>query len=110
MSTLTPTARRRRPPRTRRTQLHRLLRKHDHLTDSLTAHQCHALPTKDLWIALVELEDHIRDTYPRAYTTRLPAWLLRDPPGTHPIGGHHPACPLCTSHAPQRRAGKQEER
>lgn len=82
-------------PPTERTQLRRLLRRRDDLADLIAARRSHGLPLAEEWVALVRLEDHLRETYPRAYTIHLPAWLQRRAPGAHPVGGHHPACPLC---------------
>lgn len=110
MATLAPSTHRPQQPRRQRTQLQRLLQRRDDLADRLVAHRSHGLPTTDAWIALVRLEDHIRETHPRAYTTHLPSWLQRQAPGAHPLGRHDPACPLCTTSTALRGAAKWEER
>lgn len=110
MSTLTPHAPTHHAGR-KKDERQRLVRKHEQLERRILAHRSHGLPTNDLWLAMVSVEDRLRTESPRAYSHWLSIWLATETAGAHAIGAADPQCLLCRPNAarPTPRHGSRTE-
>jgi hypothetical protein len=109
MSTLTPHA----PVHDRRRkkdELQRLVRKHEAIERRIIAHRSHGLPTTELWLAMISVEDRLRTESPRAYSHWLAVWLATESAGAHAVGAADPQCLICQNAArPTPRHGYSAE-